>query len=274
MEFFLKISIIIPYFNSSKHLDTIEFSIKDYVDREDVEIIFIDDCSKDNEYEKLYTFVENLNAMNTILKRNNYNLGASGSRKEGVLISKGKYIAFLDSDDAWMPNKIDYQFKIMEDNNLTITGCLTKFIEKENLYKISFRELKVDTSYKEVEFSDFLFKNYFSTPSVMVLRSVIVENNFDDRLRYAEDYECWRRILIKHKGAVIEDLGVFSFKHSFISNGSLSSNILSMSKSEIIGIYWLFFNKFIGLKSKLMLPFALIYSMLKSLRRVFLYLVN
>ena len=50
---------------------------------------------------------------------------------------------------------------------------------------------------KKLNFNNFLFKNYYSTPSVMVKRSVILKENFSDQMRYSEDFECWRRIKMK-----------------------------------------------------------------------------
>lgn len=270
----MKVSIVIPYFNSSKYLKIILFSIQDYINREDIEIIFVDDCSSFNESNSLQFFIQSLDAINVLYKKNEINLGASKSRKEGVLLSKGKYIAFLDSDDAWVPGKIDYQFEIMEKNNLVITGCLTRFIEENDLNSDFIKSWKFSFTYKPINFFNFLFKNFFSTPSVMVLRNSILENNFSDKLRYAEDYECWRRVLSAHKGAVISDLGVFSFKHSYISKEGLSSNIFKMSIYELVGLFWIFSNSSIDFKYKLILPSAITYSFFKSLRRFFLYYLS
>ena len=270
----MKVSIVIPYFNSSKYLNRILFSIHDYINREDIEIIFIDDCSFLNESIELETFIHSLNANNISYKKNKTNKGASESRKEGTLLSRGKYIAFLDSDDAWIPGKVDYQYEVMEKNNLSITGCLTKFIDEKDLNSELIESWKFSFTYKPINFLNFLFKNYFSTPSVMVLRSSILDNNFSNKLRYAEDFECWRRVLYARKGAIIPDLGVFSFKHSYISKEGLSSNIFKMSICELVGLFWIFLNHSIDLKYKSLLPFAIIYSFLKSLRRIVLYYVS
>lgn len=274
MDFLKTVSIVIPYFNSSKYLYRTKFSINDYLNRNDVEIIFIDDASDSNESELLVDFIGFLNSNNVRYFKNTFNVGASKSRQNGVKYACGKYIAFLDSDDAWAPNKLDYQLGIMENNNIAITGCLTKLMVNENLNKDFFENIKLSYKFEFVSFKKFLFKNYFSTPSVIVLRKAILENNFSNELRYSEDYECWRRILSKYNGAIIEDLGVFSFKHSYISNEGLSSNVALMSKFELIGLFNIFYNSGIDFKYKLLLPIALFFSCLKSLKRLLFYYVK
>ncbi|OTG80192.1 hypothetical protein B9T33_09755 [Acinetobacter sp. ANC 5054] len=271
MDFFKNVSIVIPYFNSSKYLYRTKFSINDYLNRNDVEIIFIDDASDNEESELLVNFISLLNSNNIQYFKNEFNVGASKSRQYGVKRASGKYVAFLDSDDAWAPNKLDYQFDIMEKNNIAITGCLTRLILNENLNINFFEKRKLLYKFKIVGFNHFLFKNYFSTPSVMVLREAILENNFSNEFRYSEDYECWRRILIKYNGAIIEDLGIFSFKHSYISNEGLSSNVLLMSKFELVGLFNIFYNSRVDFKYKLLLPIALSFSCMKSLKRLFFY---
>ena len=268
----MKVSIVIPYYNSSKYHERLLLSISDYLNNSDYEIIFIDDFSKEVESKALIDFIESCNAFNLFYLRNKKNLGASKSRNLGVNIAKGKYIAFLDADDAWAIGKLKFQLEIMEKNSFVITGCRTEVVTFnefiENSYNIN-RSLGVNAFYN-VNFSNFLFKNYFSIPSVMVLRSVILANQFSDKLRYSEDYECWRRILINNRGAIIPDLGVFSFKHSFASSEGLSSNLLKMSFSELIGLVWILKNPNVLFRYKLLIPFACIFSIFKSFRRFFI----
>lgn len=268
----MKVSIVIPYYNSSKYHERLLLSISDYLNNSDYEIIFIDDFSKEVESKALIDFIESCNAFNIFYLRNKNNLGASKSRNLGVNIAKGKYIAFLDADDAWAIGKLKFQLEIMEKNSFVITGCRTEVVTFnefiENSYNIN-RSLGANAFYN-INFSNFLFKNYFSTPSIMVLRSVILANQFSDKLRYSEDYECWRRILVNNRGAIIPDLGVFSFKHSFASSEGLSSNLLKMSFSELIGLVWILKNSNVLFRYKLLIPFACIFSISKSFRRFFI----
>lgn len=259
-------SIIIPYFNSSIYLDRLFLTISDYINK-DCEIIIVDDCSRDEEIVKLEEKISSVNAKNIFLKRCDVNSGAAFARQIGVDLASGEYILFLDSDDGWALNRAFILIEFMKKKNLDILGSKTN-ITDENEF-ISTRKDKFLQNGRSISFIDFLFKNYYSTPSVIVKKSVFQLNCFNTNMRYSEDFECWRRNVYSSESFLMYDSGCYSFKHSYMSNNknSLSTATRKMSIGEVKGLMYLFKNNNINLGYKLLLPFAILYSFIKALYR-------
>ncbi len=119
-----RISVVIPTYNRPELLNNSINSVLSQTYR-DFELIVIDDCSSDNTPDVLEGFRdERLRVI-----RNSSNKGIAAVRNISVSNSQGKYIAFLDDDDEWLPDKLEKQLKIMEDgpDNLgcVYSGCLT-----------------------------------------------------------------------------------------------------------------------------------------------------
>ena len=92
----IKISVVIPVYNVENYLEKCLDSILNQTLRE-IEIICIDDCSIDNSYFILEEYSKKDSRI--VIIKNNINKGVSKSRNIGINISKGDYIAFIDSDD-------------------------------------------------------------------------------------------------------------------------------------------------------------------------------
>ena len=101
------VSVIIPEYNRSKLLSlAIESALNQTY--QDLEIIVIDDGSTDNTKEVVEGFIKQDSRVKYIQHENNK--GASAARNTGIMSAKGEYIAFLDSDCQWMPEKIEKKF--------------------------------------------------------------------------------------------------------------------------------------------------------------------
>ena len=262
-------SIIVPYYNDSMKIDTLLITLNDYINDVRCEIIIVDDYSDKKEYDILVSRIVILKAYNIVVVRNPSNVGPGVSRKNGFLKSKGSYIAFLDSDDGWVKNRI---FKIcnhMIDNNIDICGGKFRITTHEK-----FTSIRDDSSYKvesgkNINFINFLFNNYYATSSVVVRRECLKNNNFNEKFRFSEDFELWRRLAILVNSVQLTDSGSFCFKKIYISSGNnLSSQTNNMSKAEIYGIYILLFDSKVPLHLKPIIPFAMTFSLLKHFKRV------
>ena len=271
----MKVSIIIPCYNSSNYFENLKSSISPYLNDSDYEIIFIDDCSLLSEKEILKKFINELDSKNILLVFNEVNLGVSISRRKCVELARGKYIAFLDSDDAWHKDKIRYQFEVMEDLDIDILGGYTNVINISQFDILNKKNINMNNDgLKKLNFNNFLFKNYYSTPSVMVKRSVILKENFSDQMRYSEDFECWRRISLNHISYFMTESYTYSFKHSYLSSSSsLSSNLLKMSLGELKGLF-LSFKMKLNFYQYILLMVSIVISVLKSFKRLVHYKFN
>jgi glycosyltransferase involved in cell wall biosynthesis len=108
------VSIITPSYNSKKYIsETINSIINQTYTN--WEMIIVDDCSSDNSVELVQLFVEKDPRISLI--KLTENSGVAIARNRAIEAAQGRYIAFLDSDDLWLPNKLEKQLSFMQKNN-------------------------------------------------------------------------------------------------------------------------------------------------------------
>lgn len=111
------VSIIMPSFNTGKYItETIESVLAQSY--KNWELIIVDDCSSDNTDEILSTY---LSDDRIHYLKNEKNSGAAFSRNAALREAKGRWIAFLDSDDLWMPEKLEKQIDFMDRNGYSFS---------------------------------------------------------------------------------------------------------------------------------------------------------
>ncbi len=120
------VSIIMPSYNTAKYIAE---SIQSVLEQKytNWELIIIDDCSTDNTDSVVYTF---LGDKRIKYLKNDSNKGAAYSRNRAIREAKGKWIAFLDSDDLWAHNKLESQIEFMKVNGYKFS--YTNYIEIDN----------------------------------------------------------------------------------------------------------------------------------------------
>jgi teichuronic acid biosynthesis glycosyltransferase TuaG len=181
------ISIIIPTYNSSNSILKTLHSVTNQ-DYKDYEIIIIDSYSIDDTVVKINS-LKNKKIKILFTKKEK---GLSYARYFGILKSKGKYIAFLDSDDEWKKNKLTKQIKFMR-NYKSVFSC-TNFQLKKNG---NIKEILINKN--KIFFNDLLIDRPIALSSVIILRNIILDvakKNYSDI--YAEDYLWWVLVLKKN----------------------------------------------------------------------------
>lgn len=265
----LKITIIIPVFNNKDLLECLKTKIL-FLSNNYTQTIIIDDCSRDNTYLELYNFITNNNLVNVEIYRNNQNMGPSYSRNIGISKALGEYIAFLDSDDDWHPQKIQIQIEMMQKFDFKISGTQHKVIKHEELnneQSTDYQKLE-NIPFSIVKWPKILFVSPFATPSVVIHKS-LKKYLFDETIRYSEDYNLWKRITYKHKAIKIELPLTYTFKHDYLSDGnSLSSNLKKMQLGVEESFKKLLYSKEINKIDKVLLFIGLNFSRIKYVRRV------
>ena len=145
------VSIITPAYNSKKFIeDAIESVIAQSY--QNWEMIIVDDASTDESIEIIQKYV-NIE-YRIVLFSNDKNLGASESRNLAIREAKGNYIAFLDSDDIWLPNKLEKQIGLMEKEKIAMSYSNYETINKDGFVtgrflaplKITYQDM-LKTSY-------------------------------------------------------------------------------------------------------------------------------
>jgi glycosyltransferase involved in cell wall biosynthesis len=108
------VSVIMPNYNCEKYIDETIQSVlaQTYTNWE---LLIVDDCSKDNSVEIIKSYQAKDDRIKLLI--NEKNSGAAASRNWALRDAKGKWIAFLDSDDLWLPEKLEKQIAFMENNN-------------------------------------------------------------------------------------------------------------------------------------------------------------
>lgn len=112
------VSIVMPSYNACHFIrESIESVLNQTY--QDWELLITDDCSKDNSIEIVQSYVKKDSRIKLFVL--DKNRGAAEARNNSIKEAKGKYIAFLDSDDIWQPSKLEQQISFMENNNLAFS---------------------------------------------------------------------------------------------------------------------------------------------------------
>lgn len=184
MENFL-VSVIIPTYN---RCDLLGRSIKSVLNQSyrNIEIIIVDDNSKDN----TKSIVDSFLVKNLIYIKHNVNYGANKARNTGIVNSSGDVIAFLDSDDEWMPDKIQKQVDIfLKYSNVYFVYCGV-------VYKDNMSEKNVIPKTKGYIFYKQIFSDHVLSTSTWTVRKSCFYNVglFDENLSARQDYDLSLRL--------------------------------------------------------------------------------
>jgi len=189
------VSVIIPTFNRRASLNRAINSVLAQT-HPNIELIVIDDGSTDDTFLHVSAHYPHI----TVKKQSNR--GVSAARNHGIKISCGDWLAFLDSDDAWHPDKLSQQLLLLHDNPSEAI-CHTnerwyrhgKFVNPKHKHQKSGGDL----------FSRALEMCIISPSSIVIHRSILESVGvFDESLPACEDYDLWLRICAYYKVLYLE----------------------------------------------------------------------
>jgi glycosyltransferase involved in cell wall biosynthesis len=212
------VSVIMPAYNVAKTIaesidSVLRQSYKNY------ELIVIDDGSSDNTAEIVLTFKQKDSRLMLInLSKNG---GLSNARNEGCRIARGEYIAFLDSDDLWLPEKLRKQIDFHLSNpDIHISHADYHFFDTAGIHKRPLKYL-IDLK-KDKEgyiYPQICYKNTIGVLTVMLRKDLLNDVGlFDTSLKTMEDQDLWVRIGKKKKfGYINEALAHYRLSESGIS---------------------------------------------------------
>jgi glycosyltransferase involved in cell wall biosynthesis len=215
------VSVIIPAYNSLKWVKRAVNSVIRQTYR-NVEVIVVDDGSTDGTFEYVKTNIPEI----TLLQQPNK--GVAAARNLGVRHSKGEFVAFLDADDLWAPEKLKLQMVIFEKYpscGLCATDAVSfSFTEKEPELDSDYAFQVINNSVLiDVDIKTLFRENIINTSSAVVRRDVFDKaGHFDENLRRTEDYDLWLRICDNWK-IYYMDIPLIGYQ---ITSGSLSTNTL------------------------------------------------
>ena len=206
------VSIVMPTYNSEKFvLHSIQSVLQQTYDN--WELIVVDDGSTDN----TGNLVLSLQDSRIKLIQLDLNQGPSKARNVGIEAAKGRYIAFLDSDDLWMPTKLEKQVNFLMTNDLAFTYSSYFLIDERN------RILGKFVTKSQVTYFDLLKTNCIGCSTVIYdtakIGKIFMPNIFH------EDYATWLLILRKigYSKGILEPLSAYRLRRTSLSSSKLKA---------------------------------------------------
>lgn len=242
------VSIIMPAYNTGKYISR---SIRSVIAQTypEWELIIIDDCSADNTAEVVRSFDDR----RIRLLSNKKNSGAAVSRNYGLREATGKYVAFLDSDDVWHPEKLSRQLSFMKENDYVFT-CTDYRIKRSSGW-----EPYCWTGPFKVDRKKIYQWCWFSTITVIYDREKIGLVQIDD-IKKNNDYAMWFQITKKAPCYRLPECLSYYIKrdNSVTSGGSLKMIKwhyrlfrIALKKSPVVSVALTLYNLFFGVLKKL-----------------------
>ncbi len=180
------VSVIIPTFNRAKWVKRAVSSVL-FQTFEDYEVVVVDDGSTDGTLDGLEVFSGRIKCL-----AHGSNRGVSAARNTGIRAGTAPYLAFLDSDDYWLPEKLARQMDFLR-RAPEIRACQTEEIWIRHGRRVNPREKHLKPSGEIFEPS---LKRCLVSPSAVILKRSLLEEIglFDESLPACEDYDLWLRI--------------------------------------------------------------------------------
>ena len=194
------VSVIMASYNAENYLHEAIDSVLSQTYK-NWELFVIDDCSKDNSVRIIEEYTKNDNRIKLIAS--NINQGPGLTRNLGLKLAKGRYIAFLDSDDIWLDNKLELQIEFMSKYNCPISYTSYSIIDcnSKETGKV------IEVAKNKIQYYDYL-KNTIIGFSTSIIDTILVNQKIElVPLRSREDTFLWITLL-KNKHIII----LFIFK--------------------------------------------------------------
>ena len=229
-----RVSVVIPAFNAVDYLDECFASLKTQDAGMTTEILVIDDGSGDDTLEKLQRTPG-------LIWMSQSNRGPSAARNRGIGQARGEYIAFLDADDLWPPDKLRQQLALLDRHpdaalcfgdcrQFTHDGPHPRTLFEEGGYG---RSAWGDSAYVPDAYAQLLRNNFITTGSVIVRRRVLEAlGGFDESLRLVEDLELWLRIARQHPIVYCDKVCLLRRRHA--GNTSREAEAMSLAYLEVL----------------------------------------
>ena len=183
------VSVIIPTYNRGWIIkEAIDSVLSQHFGK--IELIVVDDGSTDNTMDILDAYARDI----IVLRQDNR--GASAARNAGISCASGQLIAFLDSDDLWLPEKVSSQVDFFHSNPAALI-CQTEELWIRNGKRVNPKK-------RHQKFSGMIFKHCLPlcivSPSAVMMRKRLFDKTgmFDESLPACEDYDLWLRISRKY----------------------------------------------------------------------------
>ena len=223
------ISVVIPCFNSATTIERALRSVEHQTTKPH-EVLVVDDASSDNTVSIIEQYARD-SSLNVRVIKQSMNGGPSVARNAAWNIATSEFIAFLDADDQWHPQKLEFQISAFE-LFLDASMCTTGYVF--NSQPTSWSHVaKSDITYQRNSFWKYAIANRSATPTVMFRNTVTLR--FPTDQRHAEDYYLWL-LSSKVLGPTVhlEQVLTFCSNPAYGGQGQ-SGRFWAMQKAELSG---------------------------------------
>ena len=184
------VSVIVPVYNSINYIkDCVESVLNQTYNN--IELILIDDGSKDESYEHILKYYSKLKNVKVITHENRQNKGVTETRRLGIKSASGEYLAFLDADDYFEIDKIQNQIEIISNNpEIVLVHSRIKFISEISNDKFCYDFSLGDNDKKyNIDLNEFINVNHICNSTVLVRKDLF--NKISFTVNQAFQYEDW-----------------------------------------------------------------------------------
>ena len=223
------VSIIMAAYNAEK---TIELAIESVLNQtySNFELLVINDCSKDGTAKLVEDFSAKDNRVRLI--SNEKNSGVSFTRKHGLEESNGSWIAILDSDDAWTPDKLEKQIELQKRTNADLLFTGSAFMDSDGQPIDWYLHAPAEVTYRQL-----LKQNVLSNSSALVRKELYAKHYaVGDGMH--EDFAIWLSILKEGKKAygVDEPLLIYRIAKSSKSGNKIKAAKMNWNTYRYVGL--------------------------------------
>lgn len=220
------VSAVIPCFRCSTTIGRAVASIAQQTAKP-VEVILVDDASGDGTLQVLRELAQAHPGWIKVLQLNE-NRGAASARNAGWEAASQPYIAFLDADDAWHPEKLRIQYEYMCSNpEVAISGHQCIWLHDGETPP----DAPLSMAASKIKPVSLIFKSCFSTPTVMLKRCL--QFRFPDNKRYSEDLYLWQQIAFSGLPITRMESTLAYIHKAPYGEGGLSAQLWEMEKGEL-----------------------------------------
>lgn len=215
------VSIITPAYNCEKYIKECIDSVINQT-YQNWEMIIVDDKSTDSTRIILEEYTKKDKRIKVYYQENNS--GAAAARNKAINMSNGRFIAFLDSDDAWKSNKLSSQIAFMLENNYGFTFTTYEIMNKTNTEKI-----KIIRAPKQISYNQYLKNTIIGCLTVVMDKEIL--GNIEVEYGFLEDVLTWMKYLKNGHIAYGLDMNLADYR---VAENSVSSNKIKNAKRYFI----------------------------------------
>jgi len=259
------ITAVLPTFNASKTIARAIDSILYQTILPD-QIILIDDCSSDSTVHLIDSHPQLQDFSNKLILATPTNSGPGVARNLGWDHASSEFVAFLDADDVWHPQKLELQREAMI---LHPWASFSGHRYRVNMDISSDCPRFQQPPCRELHMRHFLISNRFSTPSVMIRR--IINLRFGEDEGVSDDYLLWLRLLAHGQRALLLDAPLVYLQKPAYGGGGLSGQLMFMQRRELATFEVLRREDILSRFESITLQ---LYSMIKFLRRLVIVVIR